>query len=93
MVATVSKVEKETRPRPASEKSMRTDAQIAAAIRRALEWDEFVPHRGIRSAVSNGWVTLEGNVSTSAERDYVERIVRLLAGVAGVQNLLRLAGN
>jgi osmotically-inducible protein OsmY len=68
----------------------RTDAQITEAVRSALEWDEFVPHKGIRTTVSRGRVTLEGDVTTPAEKNYVERVVRLLSGVAGVQNLLRV---
>src|ERR1700759_3048104 len=31
----------------------RTDAEIAEAVRNALEWDRFVPDQRIRSTVSN----------------------------------------
>jgi osmotically-inducible protein OsmY len=68
----------------------RSDAQIAAAVRRALEWDEFVREEEVRSNVTAGCVHLEGEVSTPAERDYVERVVRLLSGVNEVRNLLRV---
>jgi osmotically-inducible protein OsmY len=41
---------------------MRTDTEIASAVRNALEWDALVPNELIQSTVSDGWVTLEGQV-------------------------------
>jgi osmotically-inducible protein OsmY len=38
----------------------RTDADIAAAAVRALEWDAFVPVEKLDVTVSKGWVTLRG---------------------------------
>jgi osmotically-inducible protein OsmY len=64
----------------------RTDAEIAQAIRQALEWDVWVPEDRIQSTVSNGWVTLEGSVRYLRERDDVERAIRNLAGVKGITN-------
>ena len=40
----------------------RSDTEIAQAVRLALQWDVFVPDTRIRSTVSGGWVTLEGDV-------------------------------
>jgi osmotically-inducible protein OsmY len=37
---------------------VRTDAEIAAAGARALEWDDRVPDKSIKVTVSHGWVTL-----------------------------------
>lgn len=65
-----------------------TDAEIAQAVRSALEWDVFVPDRRMRTTVSNGWVTLEGDVDFSYERDDAIRAVERLNGVRGVTNLL-----
>ncbi len=62
----------------------RSDTEIAQAVRRALEWDALVPHERIQSTVSNGWVTLEGNVDTWTEREDAERAVQNLVGVSGV---------
>ena len=62
----------------------RTDTDIAQAVRQALEWHVLVPHDCIRSTVSNGWVTLEGTVSTWSEREDAEGAVQNLAGVRGV---------
>ncbi|HTV22881.1 MAG TPA: BON domain-containing protein [Polyangiaceae bacterium] len=65
---------------------MRTDTDIARAIRSALEWDVFIPDDRIRSTVSQGWVTLDGDVEYYNHRSDAERAVRNLAGVRGVTN-------
>jgi osmotically-inducible protein OsmY len=64
----------------------RTDTEIAQAVRRALEWDVFVPEARISSTVSDGRVTLDGNVDRWSERDDAERAVRNLGGVKAVVN-------
>lgn len=68
----------------------RTDGEIAKAVRNALEWDIWVNEERISSTVSNGFVTLEGDVNLLRERDDVERTVRRLAGVRGVDNRIRV---
>ena len=65
---------------------VRTDTQIASAVRAALEWDALVPNELIQSTVSNGWVTLEGEVDFWRERVDAEHAIRQLAGVVGVIN-------
>jgi osmotically-inducible protein OsmY len=65
-----------------------TDTEIAKAVRHTLEWDVFVPDKHIRSTVSDGWVTLEGEVETYGQREDAERAVRRLAGVVGVRDLI-----
>ena len=67
-----------------------TDAEIAHAVRVALEWDAFVPHTQITSTVSAGWVKLEGEVSSLTERADAARAVENLSGVAGVINELKV---
>jgi osmotically-inducible protein OsmY len=64
----------------------RTDTEIAQAVRQALEWDVFVPNEKITSAVTDGWVTLEGPVESWSQRDGAERAVRNLSGVKMVVN-------
>jgi osmotically-inducible protein OsmY len=66
----------------------RTDADIAAAATRALEWDAFLPIEDLEVTVSKGWVTLRGEVEWEYERREAERAVRRLAGVRGVSNLI-----
>jgi osmotically-inducible protein OsmY len=65
---------------------VRTDTEIASAVRNALEWDALVPNELIRSTVSDGWVTLEGDVDYWREREDAERAILRLAGVVGVTN-------
>lgn len=66
----------------------RTDADIAAAAVRALEWDAFVPTDKVKVTVSKGWVTLNGEVELQFQKEDAERVVRRLAGVRGVTNLI-----
>src|SRR4030088_359998 len=68
----------------------RTDADIAAAALRALEWDAMIPNDQVKVTVSKGWVTLDGEVNWQFQRDDAERVVRRLTGVKGVTNLLRV---
>jgi osmotically-inducible protein OsmY len=68
--------------------SERTDADIAAAVTRALEWDAFVDTDRIEVTVAKGWVTLRGEVDYGFQRADVERVTRRITGVRGVSNLL-----
>jgi osmotically-inducible protein OsmY len=70
----------------------RTDRELADAVGRALEFDEFVPDRKIRFSVTRGKVTLEGEVDTLGEREDAARVVRHLTGVAGIDNRIRVKG-
>ena len=69
----------------------RTDTEIAAAVRRALEWDVLVPEARLKSTVANGWVTLEGTVDVWSQRQDAERAIRNLAGVRGVTNAIQIS--
>jgi osmotically-inducible protein OsmY len=68
----------------------RTDTEIAQAVRHALEWNVFVPDKRIRCSVSDGWVTLEGDVDYWSQRDDAERAIHSLAGVAAVSNRIEV---
>lgn len=65
---------------------VRSDTEIARAVRSALEWDALVPDEQIQSTVSDGWVTLAGEVNNGRERADAERVIRRLTGVIGVNN-------
>ena len=67
-----------------------SDAEIAHAVRQALEWDAMVPDTRITSTVSAGWVKLEGKVYSLSERADAARAVENLRGVAGVINELEV---
>jgi len=73
-----------------SKAAERSDADLAAAAARALEWDSLVPADRIDVTVSNGWVTLKGQVDWQFQREEAERVVRRIAGVKGVANLITI---
>ena len=68
-----------------------TDEEIARAVRHGLQWDALVPDERIQATVSEGWVTLEGDVDVWREREDAEESVLRLAGVVGVINKITIA--
>lgn len=68
----------------------RTDLEIAAAAVRALEWDAVLVPEKIDVTVSKGWVTLKGTVDWEYKKREAERVIRNLAGVKGVSNLIEV---
>ena len=58
----------------------RTDADIAMAAERALEWNVLVPDGRIRPMVEKGWLTLQGEVEWGYQRSAAEGAVRDLIG-------------
>ncbi len=68
--------------------SERTDADIAAAVTRALQWDAYLDIDKIDVTVSKAWVTLKGEVEWGFQRSDAERVVRRITGVRGVSNLI-----
>jgi osmotically-inducible protein OsmY len=68
----------------------RTDADIAAAVTRALEWEASVPIDSLDVTVSKGWVTLRGEVEWHWQKIEAERAARHVAGVRGVTNLIKV---
>jgi osmotically-inducible protein OsmY len=71
--------------------SERPDPDLARAAVDALEWNVLVPDDRIRVKVSNGWLTLEGEVDWYFQKEEAERAVRKLKGVKGVTNLVTVA--
>ena len=70
---------------------VRSDAEIALAVRHVLLWDALVPDERIKSTVSEGWVTLEGDVDFWHQRQDAEQTVLRLEGVIGVTNQIKVA--
>jgi osmotically-inducible protein OsmY len=66
----------------------KTDADLAEAVVRALEWDAFVSIDDLDVTVEKGWVTLKGQVEWQYQKQDAERVVRRLTGVTGVTNLI-----
>lgn len=69
----------------------RTDADIAAAARQALDWSTLVPQEQVQATVERGHVTLNGEVEWDFQRAAAKRAVRDLKGVIAVANHIRLA--
>jgi osmotically-inducible protein OsmY len=65
-----------------------SDTAIAHRVLDSFAWDIEVPERDIKVAVTNGWITLEGQVEWQFQRDAAARAVRNLSGVRGVSNNL-----
>jgi osmotically-inducible protein OsmY len=63
-----------------------SDADVSHAVRQCLTWDVYIPDRRIKSTVSAGWVTLEGDVDRMSEREDAARAIERLSGVRGVTN-------
>lgn len=68
----------------------RSDGDLAAAAVRALEWDVQVPNQLVKVRISDGWLTLEGEVEWQYQRQAAERAVHQLQGVRGVSNQITL---
>jgi osmotically-inducible protein OsmY len=66
----------------------RSDADIAEAVVRAVERDALIPIEKLDVTVSDGWVTLRGNVEWHYQREDAYEVVRRIAGVKGVRNLI-----
>lgn len=66
----------------------RTDADLAKAVLNALQWEADIPAGKIDVTVSQGWVTLKGEVEYGFQKRMAERAVERLAGVKGVTNLI-----
>src|SRR5258706_15486456 len=66
----------------------RTDADLAKAALNALNWEAAIPADKLDVTVSQGWVTLKGEVDYAFQKRDAERAVQHLAGVKGVTNLI-----
>ncbi len=66
----------------------RTDADLAAAVPGALRWDAAIPAGKVEVTVSQGWVTLKGEVDHYFQKRDAEPAIERISGVRGVSNLL-----
>jgi osmotically-inducible protein OsmY len=69
--------------------SQRTDAEVARDAIEALRTQTYVPS-GVRVAVSEGFVMLEGTVNRQFQRDAAEAAVKYLKGVTGLANCITI---
>ena len=66
----------------------RTDADLAKAVLNALKWEADIPAGKLDVTVSQGWVTLKGEVEYGFQKRLAEQAVQRLSGVKGVTNLI-----
>jgi osmotically-inducible protein OsmY len=66
--------------------AIRTDEDIAAACVNALKADYLVPDEKIKVVISNGWVTIDGQVDWQYQKDAAFKAIRYLTGVKGLTN-------
>ncbi len=64
----------------------RDDQDLAEAVLSALRWNVQVPDRMLKVTVSDGWVTLSGEVDWKFQKQAAENSIRILTGVKGVMN-------
>jgi osmotically-inducible protein OsmY len=66
------------------------DPEIAAEAVQSLGRNVNVPGNRIKVTVKDGWITLEGKVGWSYQKEAAERAVRYLAGVRGITNNIEI---
>jgi osmotically-inducible protein OsmY len=69
---------------------VRSDTEIATGIELALRWNTSIPLDAVRVQVEHGWVTLQGEVEWDFQRRSAESVVRVLKGVVGISNEIKL---
>src|ERR1019366_3149642 len=62
------------------------DSDIADSVVHILEWTSALSDQDIRATVSNGRVTLTGEVDWNYQREVAERAANHLVGVTSVTN-------
>lgn len=65
---------------------VKSDAEIAAAIKNALVWHSAVNEDKIEIKVDDGWVYLDGSVQWDYEKKAAENAIQNLLGVRGITN-------
>jgi osmotically-inducible protein OsmY len=68
----------------------RTDSEIALAVVNALKWNTSVPADNVTVTVSNGWITLKGELDWNYQKEAASRAVRDLLGVVGLINDIKV---
>lgn len=68
---------------------IRDDADIARAASGALYWDTLLP-ASIQLVVNDGYVSLSGEVEWNYQREEAEEVVRRIAGIRGISNLIQI---
>lgn len=69
---------------------VKTDTEIAVAVKDALRWNSAVNEDKIEVKVDKGWVYLDGTVEWDYERSTAQRSIENLVGVRGVTNMISI---
>lgn len=72
------------------DESVLSDTEIAESAARALKSHAAIPTSGIKLAVQNGWVSLEGEVNYQTQKQTAENAISALRGVLGITNTIGL---
>jgi osmotically-inducible protein OsmY len=72
--------------------AIKTDTEIAIAIKNALSWHSGVNEDQIEIMVDNGWIYLDGVVEWEYMKKAAEKAVSDLIGVRGVTNRIQVKG-
>jgi len=66
----------------------RTDADLVAAVLGVLRWDAAIPAGKVDVTVSQGWITLKGEVDHGFQKRDALRAICRLSGTRGITNLI-----
>jgi osmotically-inducible protein OsmY len=69
----------------------KSDTEVAQAIITAIRWNNIIDENKIKVKVESGWVTLEGEVDWSFEKNAIEHSIENLIGVRGISNLITIS--
>lgn len=70
--------------------SRRSDEQVASDCVQSLRSNIAVPPDKVSVVLTNGWVTLEGEVDWHFQREAAGHAIRVVNGVRGVANLIKI---
>jgi osmotically-inducible protein OsmY len=63
-----------------------SDNEIAGEVTSAFKWNWQIPSNKVKVTVTDGWLTMEGDVQWNFQREAAIRSVNNLIGVKGVTN-------
>lgn len=69
---------------------VRTDEDIAKAVRTILRWTVGLSEELVKVQVEKGWVTLSGEVDNAYQSHVATRTISHMRGVTGVSNVIRI---
>jgi osmotically-inducible protein OsmY len=67
-----------------------TDAEIADSIARTFKGHVAIPDENVNIKVTNGWVTLEGEVDWNFQKQFVFTAVSTLRCIKGISNMIKV---